>query len=258
MRILFIGDIVGKPGRQIAQSHLSLLKQDYQADFTIVNCENAAAGFGITAKIGEELFQAGADVLTSGNHIWDRREAYDFLNSEPRMLRPANYPPGVPGYGFWKGTVKDVPFAVLNLQGRVFMVPIDCPFRAFDSLRAGELSGCILFVDFHAEATSEKLAFGAYVDGRASAVVGTHTHVTTADETVQAGGTAYITDVGMTGPSDSIIGMQKEGSIERFLMQIPRKFEPAEGRPRLSGVVVDIDETSARARSIQRITRTEI
>jgi len=258
MRILFIGDIVGSAGRKITQTHLPLLKEDFQIDFTIVNCENSAAGFGVTAKIGEELFQAGADVLTSGNHIWDRREAYDFLNSEPRMLRPANYPPGVPGHGFWKGTVKETPFAVLNLQGRIFMLPIDCPFRMFDALQRAELAGCIIFVDFHAEATSEKLAFASYVDGRASAVVGTHTHVTTADERVQTGGTAYITDVGMTGASDSIIGMQKEGSIERFLMQIPRKYETAEGCPKLSGVVIDVDESSGRARSIQRISRTEI
>ncbi|HEY3129662.1 MAG TPA: TIGR00282 family metallophosphoesterase [Acidobacteriota bacterium] len=259
MKILFIGDIVGKAGRKIALSHLPLLKQDYGIDLAIVNCENAAAGFGVTAQIGEELLAGGADVLTSGNHVWDRKESFDFLRSEKRMLRPANYPPGVPGFGFWKSAVGDVPVAVLNLQGRIFMPPIDCPFRTFDSLRENQLAEArVLFVDFHAETTSEKIAFASYVDGRASAVVGTHTHVTTADESVQDGGTAYISDVGMTGSSDSVIGMEKQGAIDRFLLQIPqKKFEPAEKKPKLSAVVVDIDEASGRARGIQRVSRWE-
>lgn len=258
MKILFVGDVVGKAGRKVTVTHLPLLRADYQIDVAIVNCENAAGGFGITAPIGEEMFRAGADVLTSGNHIWDRKESYEFLAREPRMLRPANYPPGVPGFGFWKGAVREISLAVLNLQGRVFMAPIDCPFRAFDAVRNGQLASArILIVDFHAEATSEKLAFGSYVDGRASAVVGTHTHVVTADETVQVGGTAYITDVGMTGSSDSIIGMEKQRSVERFLTQIPHRFEPAAARPRLSAAVIDVDETTGHARSIQRISRTE-
>ncbi|MBI4456558.1 MAG: TIGR00282 family metallophosphoesterase [Acidobacteria bacterium] len=258
MRILFVGDVVGKAGRKITVTHLPLLRADFQIDLTIVNCENAAGGFGITVQIGEELFRAGADVLTSGNHIWDRKESYDFLCRERRILRPANYPPGVPGCGFWNGVVLGIPVAVLNLQGRVFMPCIDCPFRTFDALRQNELAEAkVLLVDFHAEATSEKLAFGSYVDGRASAVIGTHTHVTTADETVQAGGTAYITDSGMTGSSDSIIGMEKTASIERFLLQIPRKFEPAQARPRLSALVVDVDEITGYARSIQRVCRME-
>jgi hypothetical protein len=258
MRILFVGDVVGKAGRKITRTHLPLLREDFKIDLAIVNCENAAAGFGITAQIGEELLSAGADVLTSGNHIWDRKDSYDFLSKEPRVLRPANYPPGVPGQGTWIGLVCDVPTAVLNLQGRVFMAPIDCPFRAFDHLKEEKLAGArILFVDFHAEATSEKLAFGSYVDGRATAVIGTHTHVTTADERVQEGGTAYITDAGMTGSSDSIIGMDKEGSIQRFLLQIPRKFEPAEAKPKLSAVIIDVDESTGRARSIQRVSRTD-
>ncbi|MBI2822527.1 MAG: TIGR00282 family metallophosphoesterase [Acidobacteria bacterium] len=258
MNILFIGDVVGRAGRRITRTHLPLLREDFQVDLAIVNCENAAAGFGITAEIGEELFRAGADVLTSGNHIWDRKESHEFLAREMRMLRPANYPPGVPGHGYWTGMVGNTPTAVLNLQGRVFMSPIDCPFRAFDSLRENELSGArVVFVDFHAEATSEKLAFGSYVDSRASAVVGTHTHVTTADEMVQPGGTAYITDSGMTGAADSIIGMRKESSIERFLLQIPRKFEPAEAGPRLSAVLVEVDEATGRARNIRRICRVQ-
>lgn len=259
MKILFIGDIVGKAGRKIALTHLPLLKEDFGIDLAIVNCENAAAGFGVTAQIGEELFAGGADVLTSGNHVWDRKESFDFLRSERRMLRPANYPPGVPGFGFWNASVGDVPVAVLNLQGRVFMPSIDCPFRTFDSLRQNELADVrILFVDFHAETTSEKIAFASYVDGRASAVVGTHTHVTTADETVQEGGTAYISDVGMTGSSDSVIGMEKEGAINRFLLQIPqKKFEPAEKKPRLSAVVVDVDEFTGHSLSIQRVSRME-
>ncbi|HEV8132511.1 MAG TPA: TIGR00282 family metallophosphoesterase [Acidobacteriota bacterium] len=259
MRILFVGDVVGKAGRKITVTHLPLLKADFHIDFAIVNCENAAAGFGITPRIGEELLAAGADVLTSGNHVWDRKEAFEFLNKENRALRPANYPPGVPGFGFWRGNVRDVEVAVLNLQGRVFMPSIDCPFRAFDSLRKNELADArVLFVDFHAETTSEKIAFASYVDGRASAVVGTHTHVTTADETLLEGGTAYITDVGMTGAADSVIGMEREGAIQRFLLQIPqKKFEPAEKNPRLSAVVIDIDETTGHARSIQRVSRTE-
>ena len=258
MRILFVGDVVGKAGRKITQTHLSLMREDFKIDVAIVNCENAAGGFGITEMIGEELFRAGADVLTSGNHIWDRKESHGFLDKEARMLRPANYPPGVPGRGCWSGVVGGVPVGVLNLQGRVFMAPIDCPFRAFDALRDSELAGTrVLFVDFHAEATSEKLAFGAYVDGRASAVIGTHTHVATADETVLPGGTAYITDCGMTGSADSIIGMEKKGSIERFLLQIPRRFAPAEAKPQLSGVVIDVDESTGHARRIQRVSRTE-
>ncbi|MBI3939552.1 MAG: TIGR00282 family metallophosphoesterase [Acidobacteria bacterium] len=258
MKILFVGDVVGKAGRKITGTHLPLMRQDLGIDFAVVNCENAAGGFGVTAEIGEELFRAGADVLTSGNHIWDRKDSYDFLSREARVLRPANYPPGVPGYGYWCGMVKEAPTAVLNLQGRVFLPPIDCPFRAFDDLKKKELAAArVLFVDFHAEATSEKLAFASYVDGRASAVVGTHTHVTTADERVQDGGTAYITDSGMTGSSDSVIGMDKEASIQRFLLQIPRKFLPAEARPRLSAVVIDVDERTGHARSIQRISRTE-
>ena len=258
MILLFVGDVVGKAGRKITQTHLPLLREDFKADLTIVNCENSAAGFGVTSEIAEELFSAGADVLTSGNHIWDRKESYDFMGRERRLLRPANYPPGVPGFGFWTGTVAGTEAAVLNLQGRIFMASIDCPFRAFDALRQGELSRAkVLFVDFHAEATSEKIAFARYVEGRASVIAGTHTHVTTADERVLPGGTACITDVGMTGATDSVIGMGKEGAIERFLLQIPRRFEPAQGSPALSAIVADVDEATGRARSIRRISRTD-
>lgn len=255
MRILIIGDVVGRPGRRAVLRHLGPLVYEQRTDFVVVNCENAAAGFGVTPDIAQSLLEAGANVLTSGNHIWDKKAIFEYLDHEPRLLRPANYPPPAPGRGLFIGnTPGGIRVAVLNLQGRTYLPAIDCPFRMADSLLetvAADVT--VRIVDFHAEVTSEKAAFGWYLDGRVSAVVGTHTHVPTADERVLPGGTAYITDLGMTGPYDSVIGMDKEGSIRRFLQGTPARFEPASNDVRLCGVLVDVDETTGRARSIERI-----
>lgn len=224
-------------------------------DLVVANAENAAAGFGVTADVVAELLDAGVDVLTSGNHIWDKKESLPILDQEPHLLRPANYPPGLPGRGWGVfRTSAGLPVAVANLEGRVFMSNLDCPFRAADAILE-ELAGAarIVLVDFHAETTSEKGALGAYLDGRVSAVLGTHTHVQTADERVMPGGTAFISDVGMTGSRDSVIGIRKELSVERFLTQLPVRFEVAKREPVLCGAVVTIDETSGRARGIERV-----
>lgn len=255
MRILFIGDIVGKPGRRIVAERLDGIVYQNRIDLVIANCENAAGGFGVTPELAEELFGRGIHVLTSGNHIWDKKAIFDYLSSKPQLLRPANYPDPAPGRGLYVG---DAPggtrFAVMNLQGRVYLPNIDCPFRAADCLlKRIDPAVKVRLVDFHAEVTSEKIAFGWYVDGQVSAVVGTHTHVPTADERVLPEGTAYITDVGMTGPYDSVIGMDKEGSIERFLQGVPRRFEPARRDVRLSSVVIEVDPASGRALSIERV-----
>ena len=256
MKILFIGDIIGRPGRRAVSASLNRLLVEEQIDLAIANCENAAAGFGVTGKIADQLLDAGLHVLTSGNHIWDKREVFDYLDREPRLLRPHNYP-DAPGSGLYMGhTDAGVPYAVINLQGRVYLPPIDCPFRQVDQLLTEippDVRVC--FVDFHAEVTSEKNAFGRYLDGRVTAVVGTHTHVPTADERVFPGGTAYITDVGMTGPVSSIIGMKQEDSLKRFLTALPARFEPASGAVRLNAVVVDVDEGTGHARSIRRCAR---
>jgi metallophosphoesterase (TIGR00282 family) len=253
MRILFIGDIVGQPGRQMVARHLKTLAGEHGADFVLANAENAAAGFGITPSIGQELFDLGVDLLTSGNHVWDKKEAEAYLTSELRVLRPANYPEEVPGRGVHILRKGSWLVGVLNLQGRAFLPPIDCPFRAADR-EIAELRRVtdIILVDFHAEATAEKQAFGWYVDGRVSAVLGTHTHVQTADERILPGRTAYITDVGMTGPRDSVIGIRREDALARFLTQMPRRFALAPGAAQLSAVVLDIGE-DGRARSIQRL-----
>lgn len=255
MNILFIGDIVGRTGRQAVSRRLDRLIDRHQVDLVVANGENAAAGFGITADITRELLRMGIDVLTSGNHIWDKKEIYETLDEEPRLLRPANYPPNLPGRGAATFTTSaGVPVGILNLEGRVFMNNLDCPFRAADRL-VGELrrQTPIILVDFHAEATSEKAALGAYLDGRVSAVVGTHTHVQTSDERILPGGTAYITDAGMTGSRDAVIGIRKELAIERFLTQLPVRFEVAKKDPVLCGVLFCIDEQSGRARGVQRI-----
>ena len=254
MKILFVGDVVGRPGRRVVRQRLADLVDSLGADLTVVNCENSAAGFGVTPDIADSLFEAGADVLTTGNHVWDKKQIFDYLGAEPRLLRPANYPEG-PGGGLYIGCARNaVRYAVVNLQGRTFMPAIQCPFRAADALLDSIDSNIrVRFVDFHAEATSEKVAFGWYVDGRVSGVVGTHTHVPTADERVLPGGTAYQTDCGMTGPLDSVIGMEKEGSIRRFLTGIPARYEPASGPARLHAVLIDVDETTGRARSIERV-----
>jgi metallophosphoesterase (TIGR00282 family) len=264
MRILFIGDIFGRPGRMIVRERLRGLVSENGIDLVIANGENAAAGFGITPQLAEELFELGIDVITTGNHVWDKREIVDYFQSENgnphsmahRLLRPANYPAGMPGWGMYEGRKNDVPYAVINLQGRVFMASNDDPFRVADGLLKG-IKASIIFVDVHAEATSEKMSLGWYLDGRVTAVVGTHTHVPTADERVLPGGTAYITDVGMSGPFDGVIGVQKELIIGRFLNNMPVRFEPATGDVRLCAVIVDCDDTTGRARDIRRLMVSE-
>ncbi len=249
------GDTMARAGRRVLEERLQDLRSEREIDFVISNVENAAAGFSITPRIAEDLFAAGVDVMTSGNHIFDKKEILDYIEGEPRLLRPANYAPGVPGRGRWTGKIKGVNAAVINLQGRVFMPPSDDPFRAADAQLTG-LDGTtkIILVDMHAETTSEKMGMGRYLDGRVSAVVGTHTHVQTADEQILPGGTAYLTDLGMTGPHDGVIGMQTEIVIERFLRGIAPKFEPSNGAIRLNGLLIDIDELSGRAERVERIS----
>jgi hypothetical protein len=254
MNILFVGDVVGAPGRR-ALNALDGLIDRHSIDFTIVNVENAAGGFGLTVELYEELSKMPIDVFSSGNHIWDKKEIYDVLNSSDRLLRPANYPPGNPGRGWTvRPTAAGVPVGVLNLQGQVFMpANADSPFRVADEelSRAREVK--VIVVDIHAEATSEKMAIGWYLDGRVSAVLGSHTHVATADETIRPGGTAYLTDAGMTGAHEGIIGFARDRIIEKFLSQTPRSFETAKRDVRLSGAVVSVDEETGRARSIERV-----
>jgi 2',3'-cyclic-nucleotide 2'-phosphodiesterase len=260
LKILFIGDIFGRPGRTIVKDRLPTLRKQHAPDLVIANCENAAAGFGITPPLADELFDLGIDVMTTGNHVWDKREIIDYFqmaDGNPhsparRLLRPANFSPNLPGWGVYEGEKNGTRYAVVNLQGRVFMGSSDDPFRYADQL-LGQIKSKIVFVDFHAEASSEKIAFGWYLDGRVTAVVGTHTHVPTADETVLPKGTAYITDVGMTGPYDSVIGVKKELVIEKFLSGMPARFEPANGDIRLCAVVVECDERSGRATCIERL-----
>lgn len=256
MRILFVGDIVGRAGRTAVLSTVQEILASERIDLAIANCENSAAGYGTTAKIAAQLLEAGFDVLTSGNHIWDQKEILQHLDKEPRLLRPANYPEA-PGSGAFVGrTAAGVPYLVANLQGRVYMPQTDCPFRCADQMLA-ELDSevRVRFVDFHAEITSEKSAFGQYLDGRVSAVVGTHTHVPTADERVLPGGTAFICDVGMTGPVHSVIGMRAEESLKRFLTALPGRFQPASGPVLVNAVVVEVDETTGHAVSIRRLAR---
>jgi len=259
MRILFIGDVFGQPGRRIVKEMLPTLVGEYDPDLVLANGENAAGGFGITPPIVEELLDMGIAVLTSGNHIWDKKEIYAYLNehSDGRLLRPANYPHSAPGHGLYLGKTRSgFGYAVLNLQGRVFMSPIDCPFRTADEQLAkipAEVK--IRIVDMHAEATSEKVSMGWYLDGRVTAVVGTHTHIPTADETILPRGAAYITDLGMTGPYDSVIGIEKQSVIQKFLSQLPVRFEVAKGDVRLNAVLIEADPLTGRAASIQRIVR---
>jgi hypothetical protein len=255
MRILFIGDIVGRPGRQLIKTGLAAIVSRHEIDLVIANAENAAAGFGITREIGEELLDAGVDVMTSGNHIWDKKEALDYIGIEPRLLRPANYPEGVPGNGSYLARTRDGrSVGVVNVMGRVFMVNIDDPFavvlREIDAIRQ---RARVVFVDFHAEATSEKAAMGWHLDGKVTAVVGTHTHVQTADERILPKGTAFLTDAGMTGPHDSIIGVEVEPALGRFLNALPARFETATANPRLNAVIVDADEKTGLATGIERL-----
>jgi len=255
MRVLFIGDVVGRPGRNIIGGRLDLLKEREKIDFAIVNAENAAGGSGLTPRIAEELFSAGADALTSGDHIWKKREIYNFLNSSEKVVRPLNYPEGAPGKG---ATIIKTPtgkkIGIINVIGRVFMDAVECPFRsakkAVSDVR--EITP-IIIVDIHAEATSEKVAMGWYLDGEVSAVVGTHTHIQTADEKILPEGTAYITDCGMTGPYDSVIGRKKDKILARFLTQLPAPFDIATDDVQMHGVIIDIDEKTGKAREIKRV-----
>ncbi|ABA89588.1 2',3'-cyclic nucleotide 2'-phosphodiesterase [Syntrophotalea carbinolica DSM 2380] len=255
MNILFIGDIIGRTGRRAVENRLHTLVDAWNVDLVVANGENAAAGFGLTVNIAAELYDLGIDVLTSGNHIWDKREIYDYLDCESRLLRPGNYPPGLPGRGSGVyATAAGTKVGVLNLEGRVFMNNLECPFLAADrEIEMLRQQTPIILVDFHAEATSEKAALGFYLDGRVSAVIGTHTHVQTADERVLAGGTAFISDAGLTGSRDAVIGMRKEGAIDKFLTQLPVRFEVAKKDPVLCGVLVEIDEATGKASRVHRI-----
>jgi len=255
VKILFIGDVFGSPGRRIVADHVQDIVSTNQIDLAIANAENAAGGFGITPAIAEDLFALGLDVLTSGNHVWDKRELYDYLKRQPRLLRPANYPEG-PGHGMVTVRARNgVECAVLNLQGRTYMPSTDCPFRKADTLLS-QLDPAIKvkFVDFHAEVTSEKMAMGWYLDGRVSAMVGTHTHVPTADTRILPGGTAYQTDCGMTGPYRSVIGVETETILQRFLTGLPVRMEAAKHGAELHSVIVDVDEETGQARAARRHT----
>ena len=255
MRILFIGDIVGRPGRQAIHRVLEKVIADYGVEFTIANGENAAGGMGITPAIATEILDEGVNVLTSGNHIWAKKEIISFLNEEPRILRPANYPVHVPGRGMGIFELNNgQKVGVLNLEGRVLMKSLDCPFRVGErEVEVLRKQTNIIIVDFHAEATSEKMAMGWFLNGKTSAVLGTHTHVQTSDERILDEGTAYITDVGMTGPLASVIGIRKEVALERLLTQIPWKFDVATEEIELQGVVVEVDSETGKSRNIQRI-----
>jgi metallophosphoesterase (TIGR00282 family) len=252
--IMFIADICGRPGRQAAAHMIKPLKEKYGADYVIANVENAAGGFGVTPEMSRKMFSYGINLQTSGNHIWDRVDIIEYFESQsPKLIRPANYPPGTPGAGSYLDTVGDVKVGVINMMGRTYMAPLDDPFRVAKR-EVGQLSNetNIIFMDFHAEATSEKQAMMYFLDGRVSAIVGTHTHVQTADEQITARGTAYLTDAGMTGPHDSIIGMDVGPSLGRFLTGMPKRFTTASGDVRISGVVIRVDVESGRAEHIER------
>lgn len=255
VNILFIGDIVGKPGRQAVARELHRLVDRHCIDLVIANGENASGGFGITVETARELFSCGIQFFTTGNHVWDKKESFEYLNREERIVRPANYPAGAPGKGSrLVSTPGGVTVGIINLEGRIFMNNLECPFLTADrEIEKLTASTRIIFVDFHAEATSEKSALAWYLDGRVSAVVGTHTHVQTADERILTAGTAYITDAGMTGAFDSVIGVRKEEPIQKFLTQLPAKFEVAKKDIRLNGVIIGVDETSGKALSIERV-----
>ncbi|WP_243289808.1 TIGR00282 family metallophosphoesterase [Bacillus sp. FJAT-47783] len=254
MKILFIGDIVGSPGREMLKRYIPQLKVKYNPHLTIVNGENAAHGKGLTEKIYHELISYGAQVITMGNHTWDKREIFEFIEKAKQLIRPANFPEGTPGKGITYFPIQGKEVAVINLQGRTFLPAIDCPFRYADKLvQEAKKRTPFIFVDFHAEATSEKQAMGWYLDGQVSAVVGTHTHVQTADNRILPGGTAYITDVGMTGPYDGILGVNREAVLKKFLTSLPVRFDIAEGRTQLSGVLIDLDGQTGQAKKIERI-----
>jgi metallophosphoesterase (TIGR00282 family) len=256
MKILFIGDIFASYGRHIVADHLADIKSTQAIDLAIANAENSAGGFGITPSTAEELFGLGIDVITTGNHIWDKKEIYDYFVRRPQLIRPANYPEGAPGNGLYVAqSAGGIPVAVMNLQGRTYMPHTDCPFRKADSLLASlDPAVKVRFLDFHAEVTSEKTAMGWYLDGRVSAVIGTHTHIPTADTRVLPGGTAYQTDCGMTGSYESVIGVDRDLIMRRFLTAMPIRMEAATRGVELHSVIIDIDEESGKARSIRRHT----
>ena len=264
MNILFVGDVFGSAGRHIVREHLPHVLASNAVDLLVINGENAAGGFGLTPTLAEEVFDWGADVITTGNHIWDKREIFEYMGVPPeshergrRVLRPANYAAGTPGFGLYQGSLADGQrYAVINLQGRVFMSSCDDPFRKADELLATvarESGATVILVDLHAEASSEKVAMGWYLDGRVTAVLGTHTHIPTADERVLPGGTAFQTDVGMSGPYDSVIGVETELALHRFLTGMPGKFEAAKGNPRMCAALISCDGATGRASSIRRI-----
>ena len=254
VNILFVGDIVGKPGREILRKALPTLVDSHAIDLVVANVENAAGGMGVTRDVAESIRDAGVDVMTSGNHIWDKKEALNYIELEPRLLRPANYP-DAPGRGHYVArTAAGLSVGVVNLMGRVFMNPLDNPFHVVERELAAVSEATVVLVDFHAEATSEKLAMGWHLDGKVTAVVGTHTHVQTADERVLPGGTAYITDVGMTGPHESIIGVQTPAALSRFIDGMPSRFETASGDPRLNAVVITADAATGTAGTIERVS----
>lgn len=255
MNILMVGDVFGESGRAALSKLLPRIRQEHAIDLAVVNVENAAAGFGVTPQMARQFLDQGVDVMTSGNHIWDRREIVEFITRENLLLRPANFPEGTPGVGHVSVKAGPHRVGVLNLMGRVFMTPIDCPFRKADEVVPQlRRETPVILVDMHCEATSESQAMGWYLDGRVSAVVGTHRHVQTADERVLPGGTAYITDLGMTGPTEGVIGVDRQAIINRFLHQMPARFEPAKGPAALHGVVIVVDPESGRASQIRRLS----
>ena len=254
MKVLFIGDIIGEPGRKMVRANIRALLERHAPDLVVANGENSAGGFGITSEIAEELFSLGIHVLTSGNHVWDKKEIEPYLVKQDRLIRPANYPSGNPGYGSVVISTKAGKAAVLNLEGRVFMSNLEDPFRVAErEIEKLKKETPVVIIDFHAEATSEKVALAWHVDGKASAVIGTHTHVQTADERILNAGTAFITDAGMTGPADSVIGVKKEQAIARFLYQTPHRFEIPKGPVHLNAVLLDINEKTGKATGIERI-----
>lgn len=260
MKILFVGDVFGSPGRHIVREHLPHVVESHGVDLLIINGENAAGGFGITPSIAEDLFDLGAHVITTGNHIWDKKEIFEYMQVDVashergrRIIRPANYNEKAPGFGVYEGRLPNgTAYAVMNMQGRVFMSSCDDPFRKADELLS-QIKAKVVLLDFHAEATSEKVAMGWYLDGRVTAVLGTHTHIPTADERVLPGGTAFQTDVGMSGPYDSVIGVETELVLKRFLTGMPGKFEAAKGNPKMCATLIDCDGATGRARHVQRI-----
>ncbi|WP_100399290.1 TIGR00282 family metallophosphoesterase [Bacillus sp. FJAT-44742] len=258
MRLMFIGDVVGSPGRQMVKEYLPKLKTKYKPTLTIINGENAAGGRGITEKIYKNFLDSGAQAVTMGNHTWDNKEIFEFIEEAPHLVRPANYPEGTPGKGYTYVRINEIEFAIINLMGRTFLPPNDCPFRKADEL-IEEVSKrtSFIFVDFHAEATSEKQAMGWYLDGRVTAVAGTHTHIQTADERILPNQTAYITDAGMTGPYDGVLGMDREAVLKKFLTNLPVRFEVTNGREQLNGILVDVHPKTGKASKIQRIQISE-